>query len=192
MTPDGAETALTDRSWLEDVARRRGHPVSLRIRADAEADPAPLHLISVPTVRFLEKQYGGPLEPERLRSNVLLELPDGASFRGRPLARPPALDRRRAARDRRRLGPLRRSDPRRRDGRAIARHPVGDRAGPRRPDRRHGPGRSPATACVSAIRSRSSTDTLGFVTRSSRADCPDPSASSSPSPAWTGTTAAPR
>ena len=37
MTPDGAETALTDRSWLEDVARRRGHPVSLRTRADAEA-----------------------------------------------------------------------------------------------------------------------------------------------------------
>jgi len=80
MTPDGAETALTDRSWLEDVARRRGHPVSLRIRADAEADPAPLHLISVPTLRFLEKQYGGPLEPERLRSNVLLELPDGRPF----------------------------------------------------------------------------------------------------------------
>ncbi len=80
MTPDGAEAPLTDRSWLEDVARRCGHPVSLRTRADVESDPAPLHLISVPTVRFLEKQYGGALEPERLRSNVLLELPDGRPF----------------------------------------------------------------------------------------------------------------
>jgi uncharacterized protein YcbX len=79
-TPEGAESALTDRSWLEDVARRCGHPVSLRARADVASDPAPLHLISVPTVRFLEKQYGGPLEPERLRANVLLELPDGRPF----------------------------------------------------------------------------------------------------------------
>jgi uncharacterized protein YcbX len=78
--PDGAEAALTDRGWLEDVARRCGHPVSLRARADAETDPAPLHVISVQTVRFLEKQYGGPLEPERLRSNALLELPDGRPF----------------------------------------------------------------------------------------------------------------
>ncbi len=79
-TPDGTEAPLTDRSWLEDVARRCGHPVSLRTRPDADTDPAPLHLISVPSVRFLEKQYGGPLEPERLRSNVLLDLPDGRPF----------------------------------------------------------------------------------------------------------------
>jgi uncharacterized protein YcbX len=78
--PDGSETALTDRSWLEDVARRCGHPVSLRARSDVDSDPAPLHVISVPTVRFLEKQYGGPLETARLRSNVLLELPDGRPF----------------------------------------------------------------------------------------------------------------
>jgi MOSC domain-containing protein len=79
-TPDGAESPLTDRSWLEDVARRCGHPVSLRSRPEVESDPAPLHLVSIPTIRFLEKQYGGPLEPERLRSNVLLELPDGRPF----------------------------------------------------------------------------------------------------------------
>ena len=79
-TPDGADAPLTDRSWLEDVARRCGHPVSLRVRSDVESDPAPLHVISVQTVKFLEKQYGGPLEPERLRANVLLELPDGRPF----------------------------------------------------------------------------------------------------------------
>jgi MOSC domain-containing protein len=79
-TPDGAESALTDRSWLEDVARRCGHPVSLRSRPDAETDPAPLQLVSVPTIRFLEKQYGGPLEPARLHANVVLDLPDGRPF----------------------------------------------------------------------------------------------------------------
>ena len=79
-TPDGADAPLADRSWLEDIARRCGHPVSLRERSDVDSDPAPLHVVSVPTLRFLEKQYGGPLEAERLRSNVLLELPDGRPF----------------------------------------------------------------------------------------------------------------
>jgi len=31
-------------------------------------------------VRFVEKQYGGPLEPARFRSNILLDLPDGRPF----------------------------------------------------------------------------------------------------------------
>ena len=79
-TPEGAESALTDRSWLEDVARRCGHPVSLRTRTGVDSDPAPLHLVSIQTIRFLEKQYGGPLEPSRLRANVVLELPDGRPF----------------------------------------------------------------------------------------------------------------
>ena len=44
------------------------------------SDAAPLHLLSVPTVRFLEKQYGGPLEPIRFRSNLLLDLPEARAF----------------------------------------------------------------------------------------------------------------
>jgi hypothetical protein len=79
-TPDGREVALSDRSWLEDISARCARPVSLRARADSEADPAPLDVLSVPTVRFLEQQYGGALEAVRIRSNLLLELPDCRPF----------------------------------------------------------------------------------------------------------------
>ncbi len=78
--PDGAEVALTDRAWLEDLSHRLGKPIRLRASPDAESNPAPMHLISAPTVRFLEKQYGGPLEPARLRARFLLDLPDGRPF----------------------------------------------------------------------------------------------------------------
>jgi uncharacterized protein len=79
-TPDGNETSLSDRSWVEDVSRRCGRPVRLRPRPGADSDLAPLHVLSVPTVRFLEKQYGGPLEPMRFRSNLLLDLPEARPF----------------------------------------------------------------------------------------------------------------
>jgi hypothetical protein len=78
--PGGEEVPLSDRAWLDDLARRRGRPVQLRPRPEAASDPAPLHLISVQTVRFLEQQYGGPLEPSRLRSNALLDLPESRAF----------------------------------------------------------------------------------------------------------------
>jgi len=78
--PGGAEVALSDRSWIEDLSRRCNRPVRLRPRPHADSDPAPLHVLSVPTVRFLEKQYGGTLEPVRFRSNLLLELPEARPF----------------------------------------------------------------------------------------------------------------
>jgi len=79
-TPDGQETLLSDRRWIEDVSRRCGRPVRLRARQNSAADVAPLHVLSVQTVRFLEKQYGGPLEPARFRSNLLLDLPEARPF----------------------------------------------------------------------------------------------------------------
>lgn len=79
-TPEGVEAALNDRSWIEDISRRCGRPVRLRARPDVEADPGPLLLLSVPTLRFLEKQYGGPLEAMRVRANLIVELPDGRPF----------------------------------------------------------------------------------------------------------------
>jgi hypothetical protein len=78
--PDGGEVALTDRSWLEDLSHRLGKPVRLRANREAESNPAPLHLVSVPTVRFLEQQYGGPIEPARMRATISLDLPDGRPF----------------------------------------------------------------------------------------------------------------
>jgi uncharacterized protein len=78
--PDGVEVPLSDPEWVEEVSRRCGRSLRLGPRPDAESDPAPLHVLSVPTVRFLEQQYGGPLEPVRLRANVLLDLPEGRPF----------------------------------------------------------------------------------------------------------------
>jgi len=78
--PDGIEVPLSDTEWVEEVSRQSGHPLRLRRRPDAESDPAPLHVVSVPTVRFLEQQYGGRLEPVRLRANLLLDLPEGRPF----------------------------------------------------------------------------------------------------------------
>jgi hypothetical protein len=78
--PDGQETLLSDRRWIEDVSRRCGRPVRLRARPNSAGDVAPLHVLSVQTVRFLEKQYGGPLEPARFRSNLLIDLPEARPF----------------------------------------------------------------------------------------------------------------
>ncbi len=78
--PDGQETLLSDRRWIEDVSRRCGRPVRLRARQNSAGDAAPLHVLSVQTVRFLEKQYGGPLEPARFRSNLLIDLPEARPF----------------------------------------------------------------------------------------------------------------
>ena len=112
--PDGVEVPLSDTEWVEEVSRRSGRALRLRPRPDAESDPAPLHVLSVPTLRFLEQQYGGPLEPTRLRFNVLLDLSGGPPLRGGPLDRPPALDRRRPGRDRAPERRVHRHEPRRR------------------------------------------------------------------------------
>ena len=78
--PDGEEVALSDPAWVEDISRRCGRSVRLRRRAEAASDPAPLHVISTPTLRFLEQQYGGPVESSRLRANAILDLPDRRAF----------------------------------------------------------------------------------------------------------------
>jgi uncharacterized protein len=78
--PDGNEVPLSDPSWVEDVSRRCGRSVLLRPRPDASSDPAPLHVISNPTLRFLEQQYGAPLESARIRANAVLDLHDRRAF----------------------------------------------------------------------------------------------------------------
>ncbi|MFY9549946.1 MAG: MOSC domain-containing protein [Thermoanaerobaculia bacterium] len=78
--PDGSERELSDSSWVDDIASRCGRRVRLRPRADVDTELAPLHVLSVQTVRFVETQYGGPLEPPRFRSNLLLDLPDARPF----------------------------------------------------------------------------------------------------------------
>jgi uncharacterized protein YcbX len=78
--PGGTEVALSDRSWIENISQRCNRPIRMRARPGVDSDPAPLRVLSVPTVRFLEKQYGGPLESMRLRSNLLVDLPEARAF----------------------------------------------------------------------------------------------------------------
>jgi hypothetical protein len=78
--PDGEDVALSDRVWVDDVSKRCGRGVRLRPRPEAASDPAPLHVMTTPTLRFLEGQYGGPLEASRIRANAMLDLPEGRPF----------------------------------------------------------------------------------------------------------------
>jgi len=78
--PGGDEGPLSEKAWVDEISRRCGRSIRLRPRPDAESDPAPLHLLSMPTIRFLEQQYGGPLEASRLRCNAILDLPECRAF----------------------------------------------------------------------------------------------------------------
>jgi len=78
--PDGDEVPLSDPEWVGEISRRCGRGVRLRRRAGASSDPAPLHVISTPTLHFLEQQYGGPIESSRVRANAVLDLPDSRAF----------------------------------------------------------------------------------------------------------------
>ena len=78
--PDGEEVPLSDPSWVDDVSRRCGRTVRLRPRPEASSDPAPLHVISSPTLRFLEQQYRATLESIRIRANAVLDLHESRAF----------------------------------------------------------------------------------------------------------------
>lgn len=79
VTPDGREFAMTDPGWLADIAQRLGREVALR-RGLAEGSEKSLHLISRSTLRFVERVYGGPLDPRWLRANFVIELSEGKAF----------------------------------------------------------------------------------------------------------------
>jgi uncharacterized protein YcbX len=79
-TPEGQELPVSDLSWVSELSRRLGRPLRLRARGGRTDGDAPLQVLTVPTLQFLESVYGGALEPRRLRANFLLDLPDGRSF----------------------------------------------------------------------------------------------------------------
>lgn len=78
--PDGREFPLEESEWLSDVSRRRGHPVALRPASLARPDRGLLHLISRPTLRFVERVYGAPVETGWLRANFVIDLSGGKAF----------------------------------------------------------------------------------------------------------------
>jgi uncharacterized protein YcbX len=78
--PDGRELSLGDPQWVEDASRRFGSPVRLRrVPAGAPARGI-LHLISRPTLRFVERVYGTSIEPRYVRANFLVDLSGGKAF----------------------------------------------------------------------------------------------------------------
>lgn len=76
-SPSGKEYSLADREWIEEVARSRARPVALSRRAP---EGSPLRLLSRPTLRLVERTYGAPLEPQRLRANLVVEIPEAKAF----------------------------------------------------------------------------------------------------------------
>jgi len=77
--PGGADVPLADPSWREELARILKRRVGVRSRESGPAD-APLRLISRATLRLAERTYGAPLEPVRVRANLVVDLPEGKAF----------------------------------------------------------------------------------------------------------------
>ena len=78
--PAGAECALRDPRWLAEIGRLLGREMPLVARPASGGSAAPLRLISRPTLRLAERTYGCPLEPLRVRANLVIDIPDGKAF----------------------------------------------------------------------------------------------------------------
>ena len=78
--PDGREFEMRDPEWLADLGRRLGRPVSLRRAAESGPERGLMHLISRPTIRFVERVYGASIEPAWLRANFVIDLSGGKAF----------------------------------------------------------------------------------------------------------------
>jgi uncharacterized protein YcbX len=78
--PDGREVPLADPRWVGDVARRLGRPVRVRHADEGAPRRGALHLLSRPTLRFVERVYGTGLEARFLRANFVIDLTGGKAF----------------------------------------------------------------------------------------------------------------
>ena len=78
--PDGRELPLTSAEWVADVSKRLARPVELRRVASTRPELGVLHLISRPTLRFVERVYGAAVEPRWLRANFVIDLSGGKAF----------------------------------------------------------------------------------------------------------------
>jgi uncharacterized protein YcbX len=78
--PDGREVPLSDPQWVGDAARRLGRPVRVRRADEGAPGRGALHLLSRPTLRFVERVYGTGLEARFLRANFVIDLSGGKAF----------------------------------------------------------------------------------------------------------------
>ena len=77
-TPDGVERPIGDPGWLPELGEFLGRNVSLEARHGTTA--APLRLVSRGTLRLAERTYGAPLEPVRVRANLVVDITEGKAF----------------------------------------------------------------------------------------------------------------
>jgi uncharacterized protein YcbX len=78
-SPDGSETPLSDPAWLAELSRRLGRPARLQ-RSESAGETRELHLLSRPTLGFLERAYGHAMETARIRANFLVDVHGGKAF----------------------------------------------------------------------------------------------------------------
>jgi uncharacterized protein len=77
-TPAGKEYLLTDLEWLKEAESAVGRRLRLAPRTGDTGSA--ILLISRPTLRLAERTYGAPLERQRLRANLIIEIPEGKAF----------------------------------------------------------------------------------------------------------------
>ena len=77
--PAGVEYPVGDPRWLPELEQLLGRRLVRAPRAVTASD-APLRLVSRPSLRLAERTYGAPLEPIRVRANLVIELPEGKAF----------------------------------------------------------------------------------------------------------------
>ena len=74
--PDGRELAVDDPALAAAVSAHVGQPVVLAPEDDVSLfDDGPVSLLGLASVRAVEAELGGPVDPARFRANVLLDLP---------------------------------------------------------------------------------------------------------------------
>src|SRR5262249_52877333 len=73
--PSGKEDPLTDSGWLAEAEKALGRRA--RTAQWPAQSPPSILLISRPTLRLAERTYGAPLERERVRANLIIEIPEG-------------------------------------------------------------------------------------------------------------------
>ena len=79
-TPDGHDYELQSNDLREDVSRRFGSDVELMNLKHGIFDEAHISVISLSTVKNIERECGRKLDLRRFRPNVVIETTSGESF----------------------------------------------------------------------------------------------------------------
>ena len=79
-TPDGKEYELRSDELREEISRRHGSDVELMNLKHGIFDESPISVITLGTVRGIERESGRDLDPRRFRPNIVLAANGAAPF----------------------------------------------------------------------------------------------------------------